>query len=152
MDAFKVRNYEREFGVGTFVSFRHLSTEEADDLLHSLKLSLELPEDLDGLQVVRTISKNGIFVNEFDANQEDFDLKRIMNQINLNIADKVFVNWCRFDDIDELLSDDLFKRFSDIWYPSSDDIDVFDSSMNWILSIAHCGSVQVIKLRTMEAQ
>ena len=34
------------------------------------------------------------------------------------------------------------KYFSDIWYPSTDDIDVFDSSVSWILSVNHEGEIR----------
>ena len=30
MDAFKIENYEREHGAGTFIPFRHLSESEAN--------------------------------------------------------------------------------------------------------------------------
>ena len=146
MEPFKIEHYEREFGVGTFIPFRHLSANEASSIFQILKRRLELPEEFDGLQVVRIISQRGTFVYEFNADQDDFDLKQVMNYLNLNVGDKVFVNWYRFDNIDEFRTDDLIKKFSDIWYPSSDDIYVFDSSMNWILSIDHGGYIQIVRL------
>jgi hypothetical protein len=152
MEAFKIEHYERENGVGTFVPFRHLSTHEANSIFQSLKRRLELPEEFDGLQVVRIISKRGVFIKDFDADQDDFDLKQVMNHINLFVEDKLFVNWYRYDNIDEFRANDLYEKFSDIWYPSSDDIDVFDSSLSWILSISHHGKVQVIRLSDLEAQ
>ena len=141
MEAFKVENYEREHGTGTFVSFRHLPTNEAEENLQCLRQRLELPREFGGVQVVRILRDRSTFIEGFDATQDDFDLKQVLSHIKLDAADKVLVNWYRFDDIDELRAVDLCKIFGDIWYPSSDDIDVFDSSMNWLLSIHHDGSV-----------
>ncbi|WP_234399978.1 hypothetical protein [Campylobacter concisus] len=37
--------------------------------------------------------------------------------------------------------DDLSKFFSDIWYPSLNDIEIFDINLNWIISVRHYGAI-----------
>jgi len=56
------------------------------------------------------------------------------------------LNWYRFDKIDELRFVDLCEKFEDIWYPSSDDLDIFDRNMNWLISIEHSGSIRVLRI------
>ena len=57
----------------------------------------------------------------------------------------VYVNWLRFDDIDCLAFSDLARYFDDIWYPSADYIDIFDSSMSWVLSVDYLGFVRFVR-------
>jgi hypothetical protein len=147
METFKIENYEREHGAGTFLSFRHLTGDKANHVLGSLKRRLELPDEFDGNQVVRFINDKSVIVNGVDATREDFDLKQVLSQLKFNLADTVYLNWYRFDELDEVQTDGLCRVFKDIWYQSSDDLDIVDSNMNWLLSIAHHGVVSALSLR-----
>lgn len=42
----------------------------------------------------------------------------------------VYINWYRYDQVDEMAFVDLDKCFADIWYPGPDDIDIFDSEFS----------------------
>src|ERR1700750_3082221 len=109
MEAIKIENYEREHGAGTFVSFRRLSKKEADHKFGLLRQRLELADELDPLQVVNLIQHQGVVVEGVDAANNDFDLKYVLRQLRFDVADTVFLNWYRFDKIDELRTDDLCK-------------------------------------------
>jgi hypothetical protein len=61
-------------------------------------------------------------------------------------SETIFLNWYRYDDVDEMRLADVTKFFEDIWYPSSDDLDIFDESLRWILSIRHDGEVKYVNL------
>jgi hypothetical protein len=52
-----------------------------------------------------------------------------------------FLNWYRFDKVDELKFDDLCEVFDDLWYPSSDDLDILNPNINWVVSIEHFGQL-----------
>lgn len=58
----------------------------------------------------------------------------------------MFINWDRYEEIDEMGLDDLNRYFSDIWYPGSDEVDVFDSSFGWFLSVSPEGYVKVVRV------
>ena len=38
------------------------------------------------------------------------------------------------------------KYFDDIWYPDSDDIDIFDQTLSWILTVLHNGDVKILQI------
>ncbi len=40
----------------------------------------------------------------------------------------------------------MSRWFDDIWYPASDDIDLFDSTLDWILSVSHSGLIDLRRL------
>ena len=80
------------------------------------------------------------------VNAEDdkiFILKNIFNKLNIH-QESVLINFCRFDDIDEMKLDDLNKYFYDIWYPVVEDIEIFDRECNWMILISHDGDVGYI--------
>jgi len=146
VDAFKIAIYEQEHGAGTFVPFRSLTKEEADDVFRQLKSRLKLPDELDALQTVDIISQRSVVVEGIDATQDDFDLKQVFSRHHVVLKERLFVNWYRFDRIDEIGTDDLCRSFGDIWYPSSDDLDIIDSNFDWILTVEHSGMVRILRL------
>jgi hypothetical protein len=148
MNDAKIENYERQHGVGTFIPFRHLSKEDAATVFRLLKRRLELPDDAEGLRVVEVVEAKSFTLDGVNAEREDFDLKHVLRQLQFDVPDIVYLNWNRFDDIDEIRVTDLFRAFDDLWYPSADDLDIFDTKLNWILSIAHYGAVSALRLGT----
>jgi len=146
VEAFKIAIYEQKHGAGTFVPFRSLNGEESDQVFHQLKLRLKLPDKLDALQALGIISQRSVVVQGIDATQDDFDLKQVLGRLHFIAHDRLFVNWYRFDRIDEIGTDDLSRNFRDIWYPSSDDVDILDPKFGWILSIEHNGTVRKLGL------
>lgn len=146
MDALKIEHYEREHGSGTFLPFRHLSKEEATQLFAVLRGRLGLPNDVDPLTLVRNIFARGTAVVGVNADNDDFDLLRVLDQLGLDVPETVYLNWYRFDNIDGLRTRDLASAFDDVWYPSSDDLDILDSQMRWLVSITHEGEVRAMRL------
>jgi len=77
----------------------------------------------------------------FNADEENFDLKAVFRKLNITTPNEICINFNKFESIDILHFDDLFKFFSDIWYPSLDDIEIFDLNLNWIVSVRHYGGI-----------
>lgn len=86
-----------------------------------------------------------VIVKDAEATKDSFSLKRLLSRLNLDDADNVLLNWHRFDNIDEIRTDDLCNMFSDIWYPSSGDLHIFNSNCDWILSIEHHGVISFLR-------
>ena len=96
------------------------------------------------LKLVNEIRRNEIYINNFDANNEqDFNIKKIFQHLDKDVTFKVYINWFRFDNIDQMKFNDFSTYFYDIWFPSVDDIDLFDESYSWIVSIRHDGMIYV---------
>jgi len=72
------------------------------------------------------------------------DLYKVIALFGINAGTEVFINWHRFDRIDRIALLDLSNHFSDIWYPGSDDIEIFDESFDWLVAVHHDGDVRVI--------
>lgn len=139
MENFKIDLFKEEYNID-FPYFTHLTKEECDFFIreiinkYNIKNSEKLVEELNIVQSV---------IHDFNAD-ENFKLVDLFENYNIKYNSKIFINWYKFDNIDEMELVDLDKYFYDIWFPSSDDIDLFDESLNWILSIRHDGCITLI--------
>lgn len=85
-------------------------------------------------------------MDNVNAEDEDFDWNKVFNRIGIPVPNEVFINFERFNSIDVFLFKDFCNYFGDIWYPAADDIEVFDASFNWIVSVKHYGAVHYAKI------
>lgn len=146
MDPIKIKNFEPHYKGESFPYFRALDSKECSTIENSLIEKLHLPKDVSPLDLTKKIAEMGHFLSGIDANDPNFNLIKVLRSQNITGHKNVFVNWYRFDKIDEINLNDLSQHFDDIWYPSIDDIDIFNASLNWILSIYHYGSISLILL------
>ncbi len=77
---------------------------------------------------------------------ESFDFSRLLSDLEVGIDDSVYINWYRYDEIDEMKLCNFSKYFGDIWYSSADDIDIFDEAFTWMVSIRHDGVVSEVDI------
>jgi hypothetical protein len=145
VEEFKIENFEQEYGANSFPAFRSLACEEANHTLISLKRRLGLPDELNAQDVLKAIDLRSNVVDGVDATEEAFDLRAVLRGLEFSAA-MVFVNWYRFDRIDEFETEDLCKYFGDIFYPSADDLEILDSSLTWLVSIRHYGAVKALSI------
>jgi hypothetical protein len=103
------------------------------------------PVEVDNLALTHHVDSLLRPLNGTNAQAASFDLGAAIRAAGLVPQDRVYVNWYRYDQIDEFDLASLSTFFRDIWYPSSDDIEVFDASCNWIVSVSHTGDVAYVK-------
>ena len=147
MEIFKITHFERDHGPGTFLRFRHLSTEESLAVAQRLWALLKLQGEVDAQRLVIAIWKAAKPVQDIDDAEEKFCLDDLLRRLGFRATGSVFLDWHRFDDVDEVLTEDFCRQFSDIWYPSSDDLDIVDSELRWILTVSHYGLISAIRLQ-----
>lgn len=144
MQVFKARHFQREHPSTPFPWYRSLSQAEVAAIrvriAKALKLSSQDPGNL-----VRAVEEKGALVEDKNADTDRFEISALLSELGIRLSQNVFINWNRYDDIDEMGLDDLNRYFPDIWYPGSDDIDVFDSSLEWFLSISPEGYINVVR-------
>ena len=107
---------------------------------------LGLPADTSPLQLVKYLDDYETIVPDVDATNPAFSLDELLRDENIVPKEFVLINWYRFDTLDRIRLDDLVRYFHEIWYPSSDDIDILDESVDWVVSVRHDGTIKVIRL------
>ena len=128
-----------------FPEYRSLTPQQCNHLRQRIAVKLGLPENADGLAVLESIALRQVHYPGVNASSEGFTLRGALDYFAVALCDRVFVNWYRFDEIDELSLRDVVSAFSDLWYPASDDIELFDDTLEAVLSVRHDGVVSCYK-------
>ncbi len=142
MEKFKLYNFIKDNDGIVFPQIDSLNPHECIELRLKLCSRLNLKTDGRGCELALTIDRLQTCLKEVRADDPNFDLEKVLRSVGVTSGNDVFVNWKNFEIIDKINIRDLSKYFSDIWYPSTDDIDVFDSSVSWILSVNHEGEIR----------
>jgi len=145
VDEIKIQDFQRDYPGENFPEYRTLSDEEAFRIQLTIITKLGLPQTTSPLDIVKSLEKTSILVPNCNAEDADFELITILTELGINTESTVYINWFRFDKIDELRLVDVSKYLDDLWYPVADSIDVFDESLSWILSIGYFGELLLIK-------
>jgi len=146
VEDFKIEHFLKENSGMTFPHYESLSASANEEIRVRICDAFGFPSSLAGATLTTHLAQLQSHVEGIDAENENFDLKAFTKSVGISVQNKVFVNWHQFDKIDKLSFEDLAAFFNDIWYPSSDDIDIFDSSFSWIVSITHDGEIQLSQL------
>lgn len=139
MEEFKIDLFKKEYNV-TFPAFVHLTEITCANLVERISSKYFLSSD----SLVDELNLKQFFLKDKYV-EDDFSLIDTLNHLSINSLSKIYINWHRFNDIDQFNLIDLDKYFHDIWFPSADDIDLFDDSLDWIVSIRHDGCISYIK-------
>lgn len=135
MDQIKLENFRKEHGIKMPI-IRSLPYDECleirENLLHKFSL-----DDIDEFFKIDKFSR----LDDFNADEEIFDLKAVFRKLNIATPNEICINFNKFESIDIFRFDDLDKFFSDIWYPSLDDIEIFDINLSFIFSVRHYGTI-----------
>ena len=135
MDQIKLENFRKEHGFDMLI-IRSLPAGEClkirENLLHKFSL-----QNIDEFFKIDKFSR----LDGFNADEANFDLNALFSELDIATPNEICINFNKFESIDILRFDDLFKFFSDIWYPSLDDIEIFDINLNWIISVRHYGDI-----------
>jgi hypothetical protein len=76
-----------------------------------------------------------------NAEDPDFDLVTVFERHGIKPRESCYVNFHRFDRICEFLTTQLATYLDDIWYPGPDDIEIFDDTLTWMISVDHDGNI-----------
>ena len=142
MQDFKVGNFARDHATESFPWYRTLTASECSALVREIARKARIRAD--GGVVVKHIQAASDPLDHFDARNSRFRLWDVFGYVRVRPRPNVLINWGRFDDIDEMRASDLMRYFSDIWYPASDDIEIFDEQLGWIVSVGHEGDVRAL--------
>ena len=146
MDTFKVEFFNRDYPDKHFPWFEELTVEEANHIRDTLVAHLpanmvDSPNKLFGELLNKSTP-----ISDVDVESPDFDLGSCLAYLNIKPTFYSYINWKQFDDIDRFKSDDLIIYFDDICAGYlSDDVCVFDDTLDWLLFIMHYGGIRIVK-------
>jgi hypothetical protein len=147
MDTFKIELFNKENPLGEFPQVTALNPDDMVSVRKNLSQKLKVNMNTTGKELLDLIGKDSFTVTNYNACSNGFLLADVLNYLELVPKDKVYINWYQFDDIDILSFNDLNKYFDYIWFPSSDDVEIFDDTYEWMLSISHDGYISCNRLK-----
>lgn len=146
MDHIKVENFQRDNPGMAFPSWEALLPKDCTFFRARIAKRVGLPPTVDTLVLVEKLNELALDVAVFESDQNRLDLLKVFQSLNIEPLNHVYLNWYRYDDIDKMAFSDLQLYLMDIWYPASDDIDIFDDTLKWALSLTHYGIVRMVNL------
>ena len=142
MEAFKLVNFKNEYNTNMPI-VRSIEGSECEAVCRSLFRNRHV-NTLE--EFFKKEEQEFVLLDDINAEDDDLDWNKVFNSIGIPVPNEVFINFERFNSIDVFLFKDFCKYFDDIWYPAADDIEVFDASLNWIVSVKHYGAVHYAKI------
>jgi hypothetical protein len=142
MEQFKILHFLRDNPNTAFPAYEEVGEDIRLSLRRSLAHRLGLAEDVNPTLLLAEISGRGHPIGHIPPD-DPFDIAGLLATHHRHAFNDLYVNWDRFDHIDKLSCTDLSRHFSDIWYPSADDIEIFDESGQWVLMVCHDGVVSL---------
>ena len=138
MDKYKIELWE-----GTLPKIVSLKKIEIDSLKEKLCASFSTYSNIRCNKFYEDIHSLEINIGYID----DIDLHKIFQNCNKNSnsSDFIYLDWGNFEDIVKVRLNDFIDNIDNFWYPSSDDLSIFDQECNWILNIHHYGAIGCVQ-------
>ncbi|MFO1007928.1 MAG: hypothetical protein U0929_18365 [Planctomycetaceae bacterium] len=146
MERFKIDHFLKSHPGGSFPNFETLGHQDTLAIRSRLAQRLGLAPDASYRELQDRIVSFQIQGATFRQEVMNQSLTSIKIPLDIELSSQVLIDWSSQSNIDRLKWDDFTERFHDIWYPSSEDIDVFDESLSWIMSVSHDGVLCLVKL------
>jgi len=142
MDSHKIENFKRFYGEGVeFPDWRSLTELESRRLHKRIRVRMQLPAGEDFVSEKELFDRS-VCLGDV-TNAESLDVSGILADRGVVCSERVFLNWLQWDieNFDEIAVGDLSRFFDDIWYPSADDLLIFDESVDWMMTVFHEGDL-----------
>jgi hypothetical protein len=146
LNAFKIELFRKENPQLSFPYFDTLDDENTAIIRRRISQKLKVNEILTGKAILNLLTNKAVLIKNYNASTSGFMMSDVFNYLNIVPKEKIYINWYQYDDIDIMDFKDFDKYFDDIWFPISDDIEVFDDTLGWVLAINHDGYIRWNKL------
>ena len=138
---------KRDFYIETnpndiFLSFRHLSGVCAENIFFDLLNGFGIIQSKERFFDHRTLlkkTKKIISISEHSSLLESL----IIDNLKLSSYESIFLNYKNFEEFFEINVKDLIEYFDDIYFPSADEIEIFDRSGKWLIHVSESEDVFV---------
>lgn len=140
MDHFKIEKFREDYPEREFPSFRLLSESEMYLIRERLARKLGC-SSADPLVLFNEFEKRLGLIEGIDADDKSFSLSSEISRLRVHPQEQIYLHWYRENKIEEMAFADMDAFFPNIWYPGPDDLSIYDSSLDWILTIHHDGVI-----------
>lgn len=141
MDKGKFKNF-REYHGFDLTSLISLPLKECERHKKKLYSIFKVECDKDFFHHVMKQSIHvSIDAEQIGEGENRISMKNIFFNMGITPGHSIYITWDNLNDIDIIPTEDFCQYFEDIWYPSADDIGIFDASYRWIIIVTHYGEI-----------
>lgn len=145
METFKIENFERTYPGKRFPQYETIDRKEVLEFRRRFVAQAGFDPNLEGVPLCKSLLNSAQPVEGVCAEDDNFSLASVFESLGLTPKNLVYINWDTWETIDRMSSADLVEFFDDIWYPGPDDIDIFDNTAAWMLTVDHHGYLHLIR-------
>lgn len=144
MKRFKIDNFLRTHPNDSFPWFEELESNQVIEVRVSLAKRLGLSNWINNGSFRKFPFASLNVCPDVDAERDDFDLRSLIDRLHIESLSVVFVYYIG-EGIERMQLDQMSHYWSDIWYPGSDDVMIFDETFSWLILVNHEGQVSWMK-------
>jgi len=126
-----------------FPKFVEVSAEECKRISAMLSQKF-LKDTYSGLDLLSQLIKKSKRQSNVDATLESFSLLSVLKENGISVSEDGYVDYYRLDRMLRMRMQDIDSYFPYLFYPSADDIQIFDTTLSWMIFIAHDGEVFIL--------
>ena len=141
MEKYKIDLFEKETG-NLFPPILKLNKTDCNICYHHFQEMIHVYNS--NVSVFENFQSNALFIEKYNALDENFNILDVFTELKLS-SNVIYVDWDEFQTIDKFQTLDFSNYFSDIWFPSSDNIIIFPEDMTILIMIRHDGAIYGIK-------
>jgi hypothetical protein len=146
MQSFKIENFVRENPGVSPPRFQSLTDSEASTLVERLLTSAGQPKGT-RREIMQCLSEQATPLTDVNLDEDEVALHELFSRTGIKFGPVVYVQWGPLREIDRFETEELARYFYDVWYPSADDIEMFDDTTAWVIFVRHYGGVEVWQAR-----
>lgn len=137
MEHTKIIEFYKEYKDKEFPYFETLSVDQCLNCREKIATNFRINFSKDSLIFLKNLNVKLQYFNTFPYDFDNYKLSNLLNEIGIvKMPINVYVNWYKFDLIDQMKFRDLDLYLLDLWYPQ-EDIEIFSTECNWIISLSH---------------
>lgn len=151
MQQWRIEEFQHNTG-RRFPSVRTMATHDAKIVARRLLSRLGYTESIEEPRLWATLEEALVPVPTTRATEPTFSLGTVFGLAGITPNADMHIWWQQEHDevIDIMKTEDIVREFRWIWRPGSDDVDLFDASMSWLVRVDHSGVVLALIAKSDE--
>ena len=141
MQDIKLQNMKEDYS--SIPNYETFSEREAKAIVRAL-ISVYSLGDIKESEAAEEILKKSVSVSLVN---DDFSLTILGENLGIEIGESLFVSWDKFQEIDNINTEEFDEYFFDLWYEGIDNIGIFDSTLEWVIFIVRNGDIRLARGR-----
>ena len=143
MDSYKLEEFAGDHPGQQYPWVESVQPQEAQRMVSEL-MSRFCPSATNASDFIHFIAEQPM-LEEITVLDDEFDFTRLLIDAQIRIPQEILVNFAAFEQLERMRYAEFAKHFRYVYWPATDDLDCFDESLEWIVSIDHDGRITVLK-------